>query len=760
MTKKCTTCGENFTGELFPSKPSSSCPSCESTPRRRHRRTGIVPCGCGAVTRSACICTDCTNVVRTRVTYPNSNPCALGVADPATGEMWPSELPIPMAATQCRPFTKDSFAMIDVTFGFPKDGDTSRTEISNVILAEGQPITHPSYGTLIAHPVIGKENTYDLESLILSGNPLSSVGKAVPCGERFFLGYPVIDQSPDTSQLLECNALLEDFTVPEINSTAEAVVSTYVGLKIDDHVILRNKVDPNLSYTYRVAGATGLNTLILENEGDGGTVGITITAASDVPGEYAWCISNLKDTSACTQSSDTVCMAHILGCDDEGNPRRLSGTIANEAPVWDTNCNGFSLKVIPKPVVCVLLDSCFQIAPVNEICNRNSVTITTLDDQTILDQAEASLLSVNADPLITICDRPFSINMDTSVVGALVITPNFNPTVIENFDRNCKVCVPEDCCFQCNPQVNYPVDSYNPPGLNKSLNVTIPTTIITGFGEYKMSVVKRPDTQADVLLVHNTSTNVVTAAYDTNGNPIVLGTLPGDPNEYVYNSIDYCNESVCPVDVNYEEDINVRFYGLILGEEISFNYHTQFDVYNCFEIGSPGEALTSTQYGIMGHFVGPSHTSAIAFGTEPFGQVVPDVLGGGFKTYDAVSAHKKRTFALFYPSCVRVTTVATILLRIAEEFQSISENWAYASATTVTVATGAASRYAINQEVRMTQVTGGFKAGTIAAVADTVLTLAGIVVENETIFDKFVRQIRGTKILQMESTSMLRTQNI
>lgn len=764
----CKNCGEDYelgTGVNLSSVEDGdqTCGKCKSSTKKRRRRvyvptkcepipTGIHPCGCN--------CQPCYESKKAAIVYSNPETCDTFCGLDETGlETYQGKKYLPKGPAACYPFTKDAFARINRTFGFPKLGGVARTEIINVVLTEGQPITHDNYGTLIAHPIANELGMYNLENAELANNGLDVIGKPVPCGKEFYFGYPQCACSVEDQLTLECNALIEDFTVPAVGLTAEAVIKSYLDIAIDDIVVIRNKVDPSLVFRFRVSGATGANTLILENQGSGGIVGNTYTAASDVEGEFAWCVAPLVDQSACAQSTDTTCIFHILGCNEDGQGKKIRGTIENEALLYDPVCDGWTPKVVSKPIVCVLLDSCFQVAPVEDVCNRIPITITTLEDQKLLDNAAAALLSDNAQPLITICGYVFSLDLINSVVGALVVTPDFNPDEIVNFDRNCKVCVPEDCCFQCAPQVHYPVEAYFPPGKNQALTVVIPNDIITVFGEYKLSVAKRPDDQTNILLVHDNTTNIVTAAYDATGATIVLGTLPGDPNEYSYNMLDYCQqESTCPVDASYEEDINVRFYDLVYGEQISFNYHTQFDVYQCYEVGSPGEALTSTQYGIMGHFVGPSKTSEIAFGDELFGQVAPEP--DGFKTYDAISNFKKRTFALFYPTCVRITTNPTILLLVEDLWETIADSWVYLSASSVTVATGAEDRYGVGDKVKFIGETGTQQQTIISVITDNTLTFVDAVVPNELLYDKFIQKLSKDKILQMETTSMFRTQII
>jgi hypothetical protein len=59
---------------------------------------------------------------------------------------------------------------------------------------------------------------------------------------------------------------------------------------------------------------------------------------------------------------------------------------------------------------------------------------------------------------------------------------------------------------------------------------------------------------------------------------------------------------------------------------------------------------------------------------------------------------------------------------ITDGWNSAGETWTYASATTITVPTGAVSRYAIGDKIKWTQTT--VKYGVIIAVADTLLTIA------------------------------------
>lgn len=71
------------------------------------------------------------------------------------------------------------------------------------------------------------------------------------------------------------------------------------------------------------------------------------------------------------------------------------------------------------------------------------------------------------------------------------------------------------------------------------------------------------------------------------------------------------------------------------------------------------------------------------------------------------------------PATQKITLTS---LGIIDGWIPASETWTYASASTITVPTGAASRYQIGDKIKWTQTT--VKYGVITAVADTLLTIA------------------------------------
>ncbi len=59
----------------------------------------------------------------------------------------------------------------------------------------------------------------------------------------------------------------------------------------------------------------------------------------------------------------------------------------------------------------------------------------------------------------------------------------------------------------------------------------------------------------------------------------------------------------------------------------------------------------------------------------------------------------------------------------AESSVGVAETWAYASASTITVPAGAASRYKVGDKIKITQPTLGVKYFNLGVVADTLLTV-------------------------------------
>lgn len=559
---------------------------------------------------------------------------------------------------------KDAFARIDKGFNYPAIGYTSTVKITNIVLAEGQPISSPDFGTLVVNSAVDSDcGEYQMINLAASANPVTLIGMHVPCDTEFYLGT-ALDASDTESTFTGCNHLIADFHTPAVGLTSPASVESFVGFEVSKKVIIRNKITPTTAYTFLLQDTSGTNTLILKNEGQGGVPFSVLFADSDADEDYSWCVEPFSSQSICEQATPSTCITGIIGCDADGNLVKIEGTTANQALVWGPDCSGYSNQVIPKTTLCVTLDTCFQILHLADVCDRQEIVIQTGDDQALLDAALDVLLSDNANPQITICDYPFTLNLETSTVGNIVLLPTFNPdeTVFFGCENDCQVCIPADCCVQCDPAVKYPIEDFFPPGFSDASGFAIPTALLQTPGEFKFSVVKSQDNTTNILLFHDNVTDEVTNAYNgATGVEIPLGDLPGDTNDYFYQQLDYCHQEPCPVDGQHETDMLLWFTEVEEGTNIATNFHTDIGVYPCDDLGEEGQELGTTQHSILGNFIGPSVQSAIAVGLDPWGVTAQ---ADQIKSYDAISGYNKRTFALFYNTCLRATSILRILINV------------------------------------------------------------------------------------------------
>jgi len=533
-------------------------------------------------------------------------------------------------------------------FTYPDKGFGATVAILNVKLAEGQAITHPKYGTLYVAAVLDESlGYYELENRDITDATL--IGRPVPCDTIFNIGAPATIATYGGGG---CNHLTVDFTIPAVNTSAPAKVESLAGLTIGDSIILRSKSNPSLAYTYVLAGVQGTDTLILRNDGEGGTPYDALDAGCD--DQFSWCVESLSDQSICQQAVNTTCIATFMGCDAQGNLKKISGGAENQALVYDVGCGGYVNKVIPGATVCVTLQTCFQLA-VPESCIPGPVFITTSDDALLLAEAAASVLSDNADPIVHICDKPFTINLELSEPGSIRLTPAYIPTQTDFFDEQCLVCVPEDCCSQCAPQINYPDTDYFPPGRDIASSIAIPSGLFTEVGEYKLSIVKSADLSSNILLVHDDASDAIIAAYTDQGVSI---PVPAGAANLAYHTIQYCHEDACPVDAQYDEDVNMQL-GIPVNFTAQYNHNAQYAVYDCDNIGN--SPLSTTQTSMIHTMVGPTEGSAISDASDPWGIPLPVGVG---HNYDQFTAYNRRTVALFKSTCLVVKVIPRLLIKV------------------------------------------------------------------------------------------------
>lgn len=115
-------------------------------------------------------------------------------------------------------------------------------------------------------------------------------------------------------------------------------------------------------------------------------------------------------------------------------------------------------------------------------------------------------------------------------------------------------------------------------------------------------------------------------------------------------------------------------------------------------------------------------------------QVSDTVYGSGWNGITTIAPSKNAVYD-------KIETVSTIT---TDGWVPAGETWTYASASTITVASGAASRYQKGDKIKWTQST--VKYGVIVTVADTLLTIAvntDYTVADAAISDNYISRIEG-----------------
>lgn len=644
------------------SKPCGCSGNCGCS--KSHQYTSVPTCKKVVPCTSGCQCTKCSYKNRSQVVYEHPPY-------------------VPQAPAMNNQVSKDSFVRIDEQFTYPQVGYTATVVITNVVLAEGQAISHEKFGTLVVRTALNwEEGEYELENPSFANNDITLVGTPVKCGTEFFIGISKCDCSGGNA-IQDCILMIYDFTVPPVGETAFAKVQSLAGFAIGRRAILRNRATPTTAYTFLVTDIQVPNTLELLNEGQGGTVGETYPSDSDGDGQLDWCLEPIEGLGICEESVPATCIQHIIGCDGSGVTRRVEGSIQNEVLAWDEDCGGYTNKVVPNVQDCWNLSTSFQISPVSSICDRAPIFISTSDDSGFLASLPDVLLSVNANPIINICGYEFFVNIAASSVGAISVTPNFNPTTTVNFDLNCPVCIPEDCCAQCAPQVIFPVPGILPPGGNQSITVAIPTNLLQNTNtEYKFSLIFHNGT--NYLVYHNPSTNAIVQVYDINGAPIATPAGLNAGNA-IYNKYQYCNENACPEELLFDTAMLFQMTNLVTGMKVLHKLYALLVVYPCNKVGVSAEATKSHQFDLLSDLTGPSQVSSIAVGEDPWG--ITAAPGGFVKAYDAKSGYNLRTLPVKFKECFVATLNSRLLVRVGSTLPP-TDNFIYATlSTTVLIKT-------------------------------------------------------------------------
>lgn len=543
--------------------------------------------------------------------------------------------------------TQDLFAKVDASFTYPDVGHASVVKISNTNLAEGQSICSEKYGMLFVFAVLG-DGEYELENK--GDNDPELVGKQVPCGTKFAPCGGVIQVVNSTTA--NCTELLSDFRIPANGQTNQAQISSIAGFSNGETAIIRSKSNSQIAYSYTITGTSGTNEVTLRNDGQGGTAGQWLSADGDCDGANDWCIEPGPDADICEKAIEVTCLHSIFGCTADGQIAKITLDGENEVLSGNAACGGAKKKILDDTKTCVSLDSCFQVQPYDsEDCDHGKYTFTTSDDQFVLDEAAAALISDVAEPIIEICGYEFCLKPTLSSVGALVVIPNFNPDAVIFFDEGCDVCIPTDCCVQCNPQVNSRViPEYIAPGLPIGGSMRIPYTRLTLVGHYFFKVVKVPTTGEIITLQYSPPGDTVLAAIDASGTTLDLANLPEDPAEYEYANTVYYNQSACPEVLWLEGDATADMLGLTASMKASFHLRTLMEVFACDELDTTAGLLSATQAPIVVPFSGETCLST-ATGDNGFSAPKPPTVQ---KSLNAGTGFNRKGVGLSPSNCLRI----------------------------------------------------------------------------------------------------------
>ena len=597
----------------------------------------------------------CGTCEQTVTHYPTCNTCqkpsnSCGCETACPTSVMPTIIP---PKSDCPEGSKDLFAEIGSTFTYPDSGQASQVTITNVKLTEGQPLSSEKYGTLYVFSILDEANgVYELENR--GDTDPTLVGKQVPCGTHFWTGG---SGSGTVINNLTCTELTKDFLIPAVGASNVAEVSSLADFQISAPAVIRLKSNSAVAYRYTVLNTIGTNQVELRNDGQGGPVGTYITADQDCDGVNDWCVEPLEGGSICEQAANSTGLPFLLGCDGGTIPLKLEGQTDKQVPAWDAAQGQWTPFLLPDVQACVNLVTCFQVAPW-ATCQPVPVFITTSDDQLLLDRAAEALLSPNADPLITICGDEFRIILAGSSVGNIQIVPTSSPAAVISYDENCQICVPADCCDQCNPQVEPPVQDYTFTGKFVGGSMILPSGILAPIGlqEYKFRIVW----DGAQLLTNQYNAGIPGSPYLTtyDGAGANLGSIPAN-DDLRLDVVQYCNEGSCPLLLTHGIDTTFDIIGMNDNLLVSLNYHTFMATYPCDNV-VPGNEIRQTQHQIVRPFRGPTRTSLTSVGPDrDWGVPTPAT-----KTFAGTSGESERSIEVFPQQCLVATAELTVLMYV------------------------------------------------------------------------------------------------
>lgn len=603
----------------------------------------VFDCGCNQVVTTANCHQSGSTVTYCGCQKCNPNPCGC-----ANGPVLTTYEQSHSQTCQTPP---QAFAKIVGEFTMPACGEDAPATINNVQLSVGAAIKNDAYGVLYVVSRTG--NSYRLENRCDSCN-ITQPGEMIPSCTEFSIGISqcsVNSQNGSSSDIFLC----KDFFIPEVGQTSNAQVTRFGDIVTGGQILLRKG---SLSYTYTVIAKVGTDTLTLRNDGDGGTPGDWICADEDNDGIKDVVIDSLGTGNVCEDGSIESVADGLVVCKD-GTQALLQGNQTGDIPSWNETTQQYEHVQVEQTKRCFVLDTCFQIAPPANPCDEISAFITTQDFTNFVSAAMEALISDVSGTIIEICDTQFVIDWSQSTATEVKILPVETPTAVVKFDTSCLVCIPADCCVQCDPEGRYPLSNPvepNAPEQIDAISAAIPYTALQTPGHYNLCAIRDAAGTSNIMLVLDDMGNA-TSAYNESGTSI---SVPANPDELFYRSFTVCNESPCSAIANYEEDMNLDFIGLLDGMEISVQYSTLLEVYPCSDTSTG--LIRQIPLVLAKSFRGPGNVYFLPTDIDTW--EVPIVPGGGLISYITESASGRRKQLVSREQCVRVKTRIKMFLNV------------------------------------------------------------------------------------------------
>lgn len=279
----------------------------------------------------------------------------------------------------------------------------------------------------------------DCGSVIVKNECLScnSIDPADPIPEGTVFGVGIPSCSSGSSSTQDGVYLAADFIIPQVG------IDCCVQMKVTRlGNITTNSVISVNGYQYTVQSVTDTETIVVCNEGLGGTAGTVIKADPNCDGIYDYPIDVISAPSPCSQ--DPVTSGQVVVCDGT-ELTTIQGILDGQILVWNEGLGKFVLEVLNSETIdCTTLTSCLILDPENiDQTYVINVADSSIFEKPEYDQFQNLLIYINGDPFTLV---------DIISSTQIRVSPFFEVTEVKEYAANVTICIAE-CCAQCRPTV-------------------------------------------------------------------------------------------------------------------------------------------------------------------------------------------------------------------------------------------------------------------------------------------------------------------